>query len=80
MRSLYLWLLRKKEYPEVYDFGWWFKVGFLTNTLAIVNETRTRLQGDENKIVTKMMRGLVTDSGCTYEEPFRLIERIYGHY
>ena len=46
---------KKKEYPEVYDFGWWLKVAFLTDTMAIVNETLTRLQGDQNKIVTKMM-------------------------
>ena len=36
---------KKKEYPEVYDFGWWLKVAFLTDTMAIVNETLTRLQG-----------------------------------
>ena len=34
--------------------GWWLKVAFLTDTMAIVNETLTRLQGDQNKIVTKM--------------------------
>ena len=55
MRSLYFLATKKKEYPEVYDFGWLLKVAFLTDTMAIVNETLTRVQGDQNKIVTKMM-------------------------
>ena len=56
MRSLYFWLLRKKStHPEVCVFGWWLKVAFIIDTMAIDNETLTRLQGDQNKIVTKMM-------------------------
>lgn len=46
---------KKKEYPDVHNFSWWLKVAFLTDTMSIMNETLTRLQGDYNKIVTKMM-------------------------
>lgn len=45
----------EKEYSDVYDFGWWPKVAFLTDTVGIMNETLTRLQGHNNNIVTKMI-------------------------
>ncbi|KAL4100860.1 hypothetical protein QTP88_020889 [Uroleucon formosanum] len=46
---------KEKEYPDVYDFSWWLKVAFLTDTMCIMNETLTRLQGHYNNIVTKMI-------------------------
>lgn len=46
---------KNKEFPEVHNFNWWLKVAFLTDTMGIMNETLTKLQGDYNNIVTKMM-------------------------
>jgi len=46
---------KEKVYPDVYDFSWWLKVAFLTDTISIMNETLTRLQGHYNNIVTKMI-------------------------
>lgn len=50
-----LFLSEKKEFPETYDFKWWLHVAILTDVTSIINETMTKLQGDYNKIVTKMM-------------------------
>lgn len=46
---------KEKDYPDVYDFSWWLKVVFLTDTMGIMNETLTRLQGHYNNIITKMI-------------------------
>uniref|UniRef100_A0A6P7GZL6 General transcription factor II-I repeat domain-containing protein 2B-like n=1 Tax=Diabrotica virgifera virgifera TaxID=50390 RepID=A0A6P7GZL6_DIAVI len=46
---------KNKEFPDIHNFSWWLKVAFLTDIMSIMNETLTKLQGDYNNIVTKMM-------------------------